>query len=190
MFDYEAVKRFYFEKGHADSNGKGRFESAFFHTIEMVHDTVRAQTLAESASHIAALQADIKTLCAALKTTSEGNAKLMALLPAAEAVIERWDTPAWKDVPHTGEFIARLRGAVLAAGGKTTCRSEMDSEEAWSDYLHRADEKEAHDAIGEVLMFARHFERKHAPWGDRMHKMFDAGAAIYAERFGSEWVPF
>ena len=120
MFDYEAVKRFYFEKGHADHAGKGRFESAFFHTIKMVHDQVREQTLAETAARIATLQADIKTLCAALKTSGEGNARLLAMLPAAEAVIERWDSPAWKDVTHTGEFIARLRGVVLAVKGNAS----------------------------------------------------------------------
>lgn len=117
MFDYESVKRFYFEKGHADHAGHGRFESAFYHTIKMVHDQVREQTLAESATRIATLEADIKTLCAALKTSGEGNARLLDLLPAAEAVIDRWDTPAWKDVPHTGGFIARLRAAVLAVRG-------------------------------------------------------------------------
>jgi len=78
MFDYEAVKQFYFEKGHNDPAGKGRFESAFYHTIKMVHDTVREQTLAERADEVEAMKADIKTLCAALKTTSEGNAKLLA----------------------------------------------------------------------------------------------------------------
>lgn len=117
MFDYEDVKRYYFEKGHADHAGKGRFESAFFHTIKMVHDQVREQTMAESAARISTLQADIKTLCAALKTSGEGNARLLDLLPAAEAVIERWESPAWKDVLHTGEFIARLRWAVLAVNG-------------------------------------------------------------------------
>ena len=33
------------------------------------------------------------------------------LLSAAKAVIERWDSPLWKDLPHTGEFINRLRKA-------------------------------------------------------------------------------
>jgi hypothetical protein len=70
------------------------------------------------------------------------------------------------------------------------CRSEMESEEAWNDYLHQAEEREAYAAIGEVLRLARNFERQHKPTSDRMHKMFDTGAAIYAERFGSEWVPF
>lgn len=126
MFDYEAAKRFYFEKGHADSSGKGRFESAFYHTIKMVHDSVREATLAESADRIATLEADIKTLCAALKTSGEGNARLLNLLPAAEAVIERWDQPAWKDVPHTGKFIAQLRGAVLAVKRNIELRGATD----------------------------------------------------------------
>lgn len=37
------------------------------------------------------------------------------LIAAARAVIERWDSPTWKDLPHTGESIARLRRAVDAA---------------------------------------------------------------------------
>jgi len=34
------------------------------------------------------------------------------LVLAAQAVIERWDTPAWKDVPATATFINRLRDAL------------------------------------------------------------------------------
>ena len=34
------------------------------------------------------------------------------LLEAAKVVIERWDSPLWKDLPHTGEFIHKLREAV------------------------------------------------------------------------------
>jgi hypothetical protein len=34
------------------------------------------------------------------------------LLEAAKAVVERWDTPLWKDVPHTAEYIHRLRDAI------------------------------------------------------------------------------
>lgn len=70
------------------------------------------------------------------------------------------------------------------------CRSEMGTEEAWAYYIQRATEQEAYDALGEILRLARNFEIQHKPTGDRMHKMFDAGSAIYAERFGSEWVPF
>lgn len=33
----------------------------------------------------------------------------------AQAVVDRWDSPNWKDLPHTGEFIAALRAAINAA---------------------------------------------------------------------------
>jgi len=34
------------------------------------------------------------------------------LLEAGTAIVERWDTPLWKDVPHTAEFINKLRKAI------------------------------------------------------------------------------
>jgi hypothetical protein len=37
------------------------------------------------------------------------------LIAAAQAVIERWDTPLWKDAPHTAIFINRMREAIDAA---------------------------------------------------------------------------
>ena len=36
------------------------------------------------------------------------------LQKAAQALIERWDSPAWKDQPHTAEYIAELRKALDA----------------------------------------------------------------------------
>lgn len=70
------------------------------------------------------------------------------------------------------------------------CRTELESEEAWLYYLDRATEQEAYDALGEVLRLAYNFEYKHKPTSERLHKMFDSGAAIYSERFRREWVPF
>lgn len=50
------------------------------------------------------------------------NARLIAaapeLLEAAERVVERWDSPAWKDQPHTGVFIYQLRAAIAKAKGE------------------------------------------------------------------------
>ena len=37
-----------------------------------------------------------------------------ALRAAAQAVIDRWETPLWKDVPATAEYIAALRDALEA----------------------------------------------------------------------------
>lgn len=44
------------------------------------------------------------------------------LRTAAQAVVERWDTPLWKDVPATAEYIGRLRAA-LAAGQATAAQA-------------------------------------------------------------------
>lgn len=33
---------------------------------------------------------------------------------AAQALVDRWDTPKWKDADHTGAFIQRLREALAA----------------------------------------------------------------------------
>lgn len=50
---------------------------------------------------------------------SAANACLVAaapdLLSAAAAVVARWDTPLWKNVPHTAEYINRLRAAIAKA---------------------------------------------------------------------------
>ena len=42
------------------------------------------------------------------------NRERNELIAAAQAVIDRWDTPLWKDAPATAEYIARLRKAVTA----------------------------------------------------------------------------
>ena len=36
-----------------------------------------------------------------------------ALRKAAQAVVDRWDTPLWKDVPATAEYINALRRALV-----------------------------------------------------------------------------
>lgn len=46
----------------------------------------------------------------------EANARLIAASPdlyeAGKALVERWDTPNWKDVEHTSVFINALRDAI------------------------------------------------------------------------------
>ena len=50
------------------------------------------------------------------------HAECEALRAAAQAVIDRWDTPLWKDVEPTAAVIGRLRAAVASeqarAGGE------------------------------------------------------------------------
>ena len=50
---------------------------------------------------------------------------------AAQAVIDRWDTPAWKDVPATAEYIGRLRQALAAAPTPQT--TQAADYKAWYD---------------------------------------------------------
>lgn len=40
------------------------------------------------------------------------RAAIAELVRTGRAVVARWDSPSWKDLPHTGEFIAALREAI------------------------------------------------------------------------------
>lgn len=39
------------------------------------------------------------------------------LQKSAQAVVDRWETPAWKDAPHTGKFIRSLDDALAVCKG-------------------------------------------------------------------------
>jgi hypothetical protein len=49
---------------------------------------------------------------AALLRATQAEAHAARLREAGEALVRRWDTPEWKDVPHTAVFIAELRDAL------------------------------------------------------------------------------
>ena len=53
---------------------------------------------------------DLARICARPSHVSAED----SLLAAAEAVVERWDTPLWKDAPATAGYINALRAAVAA----------------------------------------------------------------------------
>ena len=40
------------------------------------------------------------------------RAAIEELISAGNAVVERWESPLWKDLPHTGEFIYALRDVI------------------------------------------------------------------------------
>ena len=40
------------------------------------------------------------------------------LVDVLEDIIERWDTPLWKDVPHTAEYIDAARFVLAKAKGE------------------------------------------------------------------------
>jgi hypothetical protein len=51
-------------------------------------------------------------LLKAVEALAADAARYRWLREAAQAVIDRWDTPLWKDVPATAEYIGRLRAAL------------------------------------------------------------------------------
>jgi hypothetical protein len=70
-----------------------------------------------------AMQAEIDELRAALQASEKVQqqhaenvlwqaGRICELIDAAQAVIDRWDTPLWKDVPATAVFIGQLRDAL------------------------------------------------------------------------------
>lgn len=54
----------------------------------------------------------IATLQAQAGRINDLEAEAEQLRTAAQAVIDRWDTPHWKAVPATAEYIGRLRAAL------------------------------------------------------------------------------
>lgn len=52
------------------------------------------------------------------------------LRAAAQAVVDRWDTPLWKDVPATAEYIGRLRASLAASAGSNEW-SESGVADGW-----------------------------------------------------------
>jgi len=52
--------------------------------------------------------------CEVYNAASDDDKMIFELLDASREVVERWDTPLWKDVPATATYIARLRKAVQA----------------------------------------------------------------------------
>lgn len=52
---------------------------------------------------------------AALRAQPDHSEQHLEMIAAARAVVERWDTPLWKDAPATAGFINRLRDALPPA---------------------------------------------------------------------------
>ncbi len=66
-------------------------------------------------------------------TPTSGAADLRT---AAQAVVERWDTPLWKDVPATAEYIGRLRAALSA--GQATAAPAQPAAQQGAQHLAQA----------------------------------------------------
>ena len=75
----------------------------------MIHGSPDEQNLAHALDNL--------TECAAmLMNMADRVASQRELLDAAKAVVARWDTPSWKDVGPTADYINRLRNAVDTYG--------------------------------------------------------------------------
>ena len=55
----------------------------------------------------------------------------MSLRDAAQAVIDRWETPLWKDAPATAVFIADLRDALAKDAGHASLSANAGEPVAW-----------------------------------------------------------
>ena len=65
-------------------------------------------TSAQAMSHPAV----VETINALGQMCDERRTENAALRKAAQAAVDRWDTPLWKDVPATAEHINELREAL------------------------------------------------------------------------------
>jgi hypothetical protein len=63
-------------------------------------------------------QAETDTI-RALHERNEARGQRDRLAKAGKALVDRWETPFWKDVPHTGKFIRTLSDALAALKGGT-----------------------------------------------------------------------
>ena len=71
----------------------------------------------QAAAEIARLQDLLKDALANVnEITDVKNAEIERLRTAAQAVVDRWGTPLWKDAPATAGYINRLRDALPAIG--------------------------------------------------------------------------
>lgn len=70
---------------------------------------------ADLAGCVNAWQARCENLTAELTTLRKENERIRI---AAQAVIDRWDSPKWKDAEPTADVIARLRDAIDKATGE------------------------------------------------------------------------
>jgi len=67
----------------------------------------------ELSAELSLVNVDLEiTKLGAAKTMQEFMRENRKLREAAQAVIDRWDTPHWKAVPATAEYIGRLRAAL------------------------------------------------------------------------------
>lgn len=92
-------------KGHFDTSEANAALRSKLKGMQAEIDELRAE--------LSLVNVDLEiTKLGAAKTMQEFMRENRKLREAAQAVIDRWDTPLWKDVPATAEYIGRLRAAL------------------------------------------------------------------------------
>ena len=87
----------------------------------------------------------VKKLEDTLAQTSKGE-EMSDLRKAAQALVDRWDTPLWKDVPHTGVFIDALRAALAEP---EPCADEFDCDHMPWCRIRKTCQKQARTALAQ-----------------------------------------
>jgi hypothetical protein len=108
------------------------------------------------------------------------------LRDAAQALCDRWDTPLWKDAPHTGEYIAALREAL-----RNEALAEM---QALTESEYRQNTlvclSETHQQLGEQLggeyeligsIYGTHAGRW-LLWAENKAAVWPVNTAVYVKR--------
>ena len=80
--------------------------------VQLMAGEMTAQEWRTMEAVLKALQSQMKGDKIIALSTAKIEKQRDALIAAGQALVDRWDTPNWKDAPHTGEFIARLRDAI------------------------------------------------------------------------------
>jgi hypothetical protein len=112
---------------------------------------------------------------------------------AAQALVDRWDTPLWKDAPHTGQYIDALRAALaqpeqepyplpdsLYPDSKDWVASDYAGRAEWLHFMYESKKREV-----EQLETAQP-EQEPVAWirqRDNTLAVNDGGL------FGSDWTP-
>jgi hypothetical protein len=73
---------------------------------------------------------------------------------------------------------------------KMVCKSVYESMDDWKFYIEQAQERDADNAINELVMLRRSFLRKSKATADRLQRLIAVGISVYERRFNCIWVPF
>lgn len=119
-------------------------QSAYALAAATLADALRTEREARRQAQIRLEQEQDARARAGVDARREVAEQMRALRAAAQAVVDRWDSPLWKDLPHTGEFIARLREALDGAPSAPTAQTPIAWVRCGSDGRYEGPIMDAH----------------------------------------------